>query len=96
MPTSDRRHDLWDKIWKDRTGHVVIYQRPNIWLIGWAVLTLMSLFLLGQAANILSLLATIVLGIWALLEISRGANYFRRALGVVVMIFVIMSLSKFI
>jgi len=94
MAAHDRRHDLWDKIWKDSDGRVIMYQRPNVPLIAWAVLTVISLLLNGKTASVLSVVATSMLGIWALLEIFRGVNYFRRALGLLVMIFVIMSLIR--
>ncbi len=86
--------DLWDKIWLDRRGHVVIFQMPNLWLIGWAVLDIISIFTMGTISNVFWWAATGVLAIWATLEITRGVNYFRRALGVVVLIFVILSAFK--
>ncbi len=90
----DQRHDLWSKIWKDRHGHVVIWQMPNIPLIAWAVLTAISLFFSGSVANILSGLGSAALVIWALLEVFRGTNYFRRALGLLVLVVAVMSLVK--
>lgn len=73
-----------------------MWQRPNIWLIGWVVLTLTSLFAFsrGRTADILGIAGTASLIIWSLLEIFRGVNYFRRALGLVVLIFSIMVLLK--
>jgi hypothetical protein len=86
--------DLWDRIWRDENGKIVIWQRPNLWLIGWAVLTTISLFISGRGADIFSWLAEISLIIWSLLEITKGANYFRRVLGLLVLIFAVMSLIK--
>ncbi len=78
---------LWDKIWKDGQGNVVIWQFPNLWLIGWAVLDVASLFMANKstASDILSWLSSGALIIWSLLEILTGVNYFRRGLGVVVL-----------
>jgi len=91
---NSRHQDLWDKTWKDRDGHVVIWQTPNAWLIGWAVLTVVSLLVNGRSADVLSGLASASLIVWALLEVFKGDSYFRRALGVVVLIFAVASLIK--
>lgn len=81
---------LWDKFWKDRHGDIVIWQTPNALLIGWAILTIISLFLNGSASNVFVWLGTLALVIWALLELGRGVNYFRRALGAVVIVLIIL------
>jgi hypothetical protein len=81
------RRNLWDKIWKDRAGHIVIWQMPNVPLIAWVVLTVISLVLnTGTAADVSSWLASTALIIWCLLEIFKGADYFRRVLGLAVLI----------
>ncbi|HTB49162.1 MAG TPA: hypothetical protein VK712_03710 [Verrucomicrobiae bacterium] len=81
------RRDLWDKIWRDRHGHVVVFQMPNIWLIAWVILTLISLLSPSHnTANLFWWLSTGVLVIWALLEVFRGVNYFRRGLGLVILL----------
>ena len=81
----DQRHDAWDYFWKDDNGKVVIYQRPNIYLIGWIIVTVISLFTEGSIATILGYVGSGLLIIWALLEIFKGVNYFRRTLGVIVL-----------
>jgi hypothetical protein len=90
----DQRQDIWDKCWKDRRGHVVLWQTPNIPLIAWAVFTVISLFLSGRVADVFSWLGSAALISWSLLEVFRGVNYFRRALGLLVLIFAVMSLIK--
>lgn len=91
MPHSDP-HDLWDMFWRDKNGHVVIFEWPNAWLIAWAAVTMVSLFSKGKLFTICYWLAIVLLAIWSVLEISRGVNYFRRALGLVVLGFTIMSI----
>ena len=86
--------DWWDKFWKDKQGNVVVYQHPNIPLIAWLVLALVSLFVSQSLANILWHISLGVLAIWALLEIFKGVNYFRRALGVVVLVFIVMAVFE--
>jgi hypothetical protein len=80
------QRSLWDKTWRNRRGEVVIFQMPNIWLIVWVVLTCVSLLASSHSmANVFWWLSSGVLAIWALLEIFKGANYFRRALGLVIL-----------
>lgn len=87
--------DLWDKIWRDSSGKVVIWQTPNYWLIGWAVLTFASLlFSKGHIANILTWTGEASLIIWCLLEVFRGVNYFRRLLGIVVLVYAVITLLR--
>ncbi len=92
----NRHHDqsLWDQIWKDKTGKVVIWQMPNLWLIAWSALTSLSILNNGRVADFFSGFAAAALIIWALQEILQGVNYFRRILGIVVLIFPIMLLIK--
>ena len=84
--------DLWDKIWRDKRGNVVIYQNPNLPLIGWLVLTILSLFTNGTVSNIIGYIGMASLAVWAVLEAWKGVDYFRRALGVVVAIMLVVSL----
>jgi hypothetical protein len=74
--------ELWDRIWRDKRGKVVIWQMPNAFLIGWAVLTMASLIVSGKVADVLAWAAIAALAAWALLEIVKGVNYFRRFLGI--------------
>lgn len=74
---------LWDRIWRDKDGDVVIAQWPNVWLIIWVILEVISLFVSSHLIEEVTWwAATAALAIWSLLEIFQGVNYFRRALGV--------------
>lgn len=88
--------DWWDKFWKDKHGEVVVYQHPNIWLIGWVVLAFVSLFVNEKLADILWHISLGVLAIWALLEIFKGVNYFRRTMGVVVLLLVVLAAFRIV
>lgn len=86
------QRSLWDKIWRDERGHVVIYQTPNVWIIAWVVLNCISLLSSSnKVENFFWWLGSGVLVIWALLEIFRGANYFRQALGLLVLLITVGS-----
>lgn len=85
---------FWDRFWKDERGRLVIFQWPNKWLYIWAGLVFISFFTTGTAASFWYYLSMGVLSIWALLEVVRGASYFRRLLGCLVILFILGSLFK--
>ena len=86
---------LSDKIWRDKQGRLTLYQRPNIWLIAWAVLDIVAIFAPGRhISNYAWNAGAAALIIWSLLEILRGVNYFRRALGLAVLVVTIASIFK--
>ncbi len=90
-----KHRSLWDKTWKDRHGRVVVWQMPNIWLIGWAVLTTIAIILYkGLLADIFSWAGSASLLVWSWFEIFQGVNYFRRFLGLLVLAFSVASLIK--
>ncbi len=73
---------LWDRFWRDKDDRIVIVQVPNVWLIIWIVLEIISLFASSHRTELITWwLASAALGVWSLLEIFRGDNYFRRVLG---------------
>lgn len=90
-PGRAAERNLWDKIWRDEKGRLVIWQMPNAPLIAWAVLTFLSLLVNGKLADACYWLGSAALIIWAGLELFKGVNYFRRVLGLVVLIMALMS-----
>lgn len=87
--------NIWDKIWRDDSGKVVIWQWPNIWLLAWGGFTFVSLvFGRGTLANILTWAGEASLIIWSVLEIFKGVNYFRKTLGLVVLAYAMMSILR--
>jgi hypothetical protein len=83
---------IWYDIWHDKKGKIVIWQTPNILLIAWVVITIISLFLSGNASNAVSVIGDIALLAWAALELAKGVNYFRKALGLLVLVLATLSL----
>ncbi|MDB5170654.1 MAG: hypothetical protein JWO35_348 [Candidatus Saccharibacteria bacterium] len=84
--SQDQAPNLWDRIWKDRNGKIVIFQMPNVWLLLWAALATASIFVpRGTAQDVLYWSSSALLVVWALLELFKGVNYFRRALGLVIL-----------
>lgn len=78
---------MLDKIFKDKDGKFVVWQRPNALLLFWAIFTVTAILVpSGQVKNLLNFLAFVAICAWAFLEVIFGVNYFRRILGVAVLI----------
>jgi hypothetical protein len=80
-----------NKTFRDNEGNIVIAQKPNLPIILWLVATLLKLFLF-TAGNIHVLLEAIAFGslfTWGWLELFDGVNYFRRSLGLIVLLGII-------
>ena len=76
----------------DKKGHIVIWQTPNIPLIGWVLGTLFAkIFSTGRSHTGFTFLAEAFLVAWAYLEVKSGASYFRRILGILVFLSIVMS-----
>lgn len=85
---------LLKNFFRDQHGHIVIAQMPNSPLIGWLIATLINLFWQSATPKTHALLDMLAFGFiftWAWLEITSGVNYFRRILGVVVLMLVVWS-----
>lgn len=85
--TNTTTNTIFDKIFRDSNGQIVIAQTPNLPLIVWIVATLLQLIVTtGKINTGLDLIAFGSLFTWAWEELFQGVNYFRRALGLVVLI----------
>jgi hypothetical protein len=78
---------LFDKTFRDDEGQLAIAHKPNLPILVW--LTAMGLRFLPLNDTLqagVDALAYGVLFTWAWLELFQGVNYFRRALGLVVLL----------
>ena len=81
-----------DTIFRDDKGEFVIIQPPNLLIIIWFTASILKLvFPKGDLYTGLDFVAVGSLTIWSFLEIFQGVNYFRKGLGVVVLIGLIAS-----
>lgn len=86
---------LFDRLFRDASGEIVIGQSPNLPILIWVSATLLKLFFqTGQVKIGLDILAFISLLYWSFLEITQGVDYFRRDLGVIVLIGLIISVIQ--
>jgi hypothetical protein len=83
-------HNFIDRIFKDKTGKVVISQMPNIPLWGWIISSILSMvFKHGRPHAGFENVGRAALVTWAYLEIRSGVSLFRRILGAMVLIAVL-------
>lgn len=84
--------DTCKKFFKDTKGHVVVWQTPNVPLVGWG-LFIISTHILHTASwqQLASYMSFGFIFTWAWLELTVGVNYFRRTLGLVILVFSILS-----
>ena len=77
---------------KNKNGEIELTQKPNAPIILWFTTVVIGLFLdNGRLSDIVSLIGFGALIIWALLEIFLGISYFRRTLGLIVLVVAIVS-----
>ncbi len=75
-----------------RPEKLILWQTPNLPIIIWFLATVLGKFIEhGRLHEILAVVAFGAIFTWAWLEIFQGVNYFRRALGLTILIFSIYS-----
>jgi hypothetical protein len=83
---------FFNQVFRDRNGKIVMAQMPNLPIIVWAVASLLKMIFSTGRLNIgLELIAFGSLFTWAWEELFQGVNYFRRTLGLIVLIGLITS-----
>ncbi|MGB3614572.1 MAG: hypothetical protein WBA10_12335 [Elainellaceae cyanobacterium] len=83
---------LFDRVFRDDDGNIVIAQFPSPPLLIW--LTATGINLLPTSGNIETFLDALAFGTlftWAWLELFQGVNYFRRSLGLITLIVLLAS-----
>ena len=81
------KETLFDKFFRDSNGNIVIAQPPNPPLILWGMASLLKLIFTGGLTHVgLDLIAYGSLFTWAWLELFQGVNYFRRTIGLIVLV----------
>ena len=84
--------NLFNQIFRDQEGNIVLAQMPNLPLITWIGASLLKIIFTTGKINIgLEALAFGSLFTWAWEELFQGVNYFRRTLGLLVIVILIAS-----
>lgn len=85
-------HTLFDKTFRDDDGNIVIAQKPNLSILVWLVATLLKFLPTNDWIDVgVDVVAFGALFTWAWMELFQGVNYFRRSLGLIVLLGVIAS-----
>ncbi len=71
---------------KDKEDKIVIAQTPNLPLVVWIVSVIFQNITQGDVKVLLEITSFSAIFIWSIMEIFQGVNYFRRILGVLVLI----------
>ncbi|HUP26649.1 MAG TPA: hypothetical protein VM124_03335 [Candidatus Limnocylindrales bacterium] len=83
---------LKDQLFTNKNGVLVLMQAPNVPLWGWIIATLAAhLFGVGKLRSLFEAIAYGSLFTWSYLEITQGINYFRRILGIIVLVILIIN-----
>jgi hypothetical protein len=83
---------FFDQIFHDSTGKIALVQMPNLLILVWIGATLLKMVFTVDRINLL--LDTVAFGAlfaWAWQELFQGANYFRKGLGLLVLVGIILS-----
>ncbi|HEY9676723.1 MAG TPA: hypothetical protein V6C76_01880 [Drouetiella sp.] len=93
--SNDEKTCPLSKIFRDSDGNIVIGQAPNAPLLVWCCASLIRFTApqgaLKDAARMVSFGSILY---WSWLELVSGVNYFRRACGLVTMLFAVSSRIK--
>jgi hypothetical protein len=83
---------LLDKFFRNSSGEIVLGQSPNVPFWVWVATKILGLFIeTGTFADFLDIVGTGALLVWAGLELLLGVNYFRRLLGLIILVFTLMN-----
>jgi hypothetical protein len=82
----------FDEFFRDKDGNIVIVQPPNLPISIWSVASILKLiFSTGSINGGLELIATVSLFVWSLAELFQGDSNFRRSLGAIALVGLIVS-----
>jgi hypothetical protein len=86
-----RKRSFSERFWQDKYNKLAIWQRPNIPLIIWlAAFVLMIILPDGPIERGVSFIFEVAV-VWAVMEVGWGASYFRKLLGVCVLLLIATS-----
>jgi hypothetical protein len=78
-----------DSFFKDKRGNWAVVQFPNVLLSVWILLVIVTFFVSDKHIRVLQ---STVLFAWAYIEVMQGSSYFRKMLGAVVLVGVVLGI----
>lgn len=83
------------RFFRDSNGQITIWQSPNLLLSAWIIFEVIKLIVSkGKLKTGLEQLSSVTLFAWAYLEATTGVNYFRKVLGLLVLIIIIVGFFR--
>lgn len=80
------------RFFRNARGDIVVWQLPNVPLLGWFIFALAAHIASGHHLHAaFSFVSSAFLCVWAYLELVQGASYFRRFLGLSVLLAILVS-----
>jgi hypothetical protein len=79
------------KAFYDKDGHLILFQVPNVPLILCLISAILGMVLTGIPQTVAILIFNASFLSWAILELTTGVNYFRRSLGLIAIIYMLMQ-----
>lgn len=80
------------KFWHDKHGNFVVWQKPNVFLWVWIVALVLAIAIgSNNFTRLVGFIGGISIIIWAILEVGWGVNYFRRTVGALVLLLILIS-----
>lgn len=88
MKKRRRKETFSDRFWLDKEGNLSILQKPNIALTAWIASVFIQILLgVGNPiSEVAKAIGSACIAIWAIMEVYSGVSYFRKLLGVFVLI----------
>lgn len=80
-----------ERFTKDKHGKTVLWQRPNYALMTWFGTMVLAWLFGGRLEHLFSQISFGALFAWAWMEIFLGASMFRRGLGTLVLLWLLIS-----
>ena len=82
-----RNQTFIEKCYKNKQGNIILAQKPNFPIVVWLISMAITLIVKnGAVHNLFAVLAFGAIFTWAWLELFHGDTYFRRLLGLVVLV----------
>lgn len=85
------RSKIFKQLFCDKHGRPAIIQWPNPPLWTWIIASALGYVIHGRWHFVVSVLGSLALAVWAFIELARGASLFRKVLGGVVLLYLLVT-----
>lgn len=80
---------------RDKNSNIAMWQFPNLPLFGWFIFMILAYLTPSEFFKTgLTDLSRAFLFVWSYLEIAQGSSYFRRLLGVIIILVILVGIFR--